>query len=305
MGKDASEVKIKFWGVRGSVPSPGPTTARYGGNTSCVSVEARNAADGVERIAIFDSGTGIRRLGQHLVETQQEIILLLTHTHWDHIQGFPFFAPLYQAGRTIYLSRVERRRGLFRLLLEQMDGTRFPVTRDQIRSELDSHSRQYIRRQEILGYKVRRIIVNHPGCTYGFRLQIRDVAVVYIPDNELDPPYSPHLGFDKLAKFCRGADVLIHDAQYREEDMPRKRGWGHSVVNQVWELGLAAKVGHLVLFHHDPDRTDEELDALQEESRCWFAARNSPIRCTVAYEGLDIRLSSEKVSRKSRGKTRI
>jgi phosphoribosyl 1,2-cyclic phosphodiesterase len=286
-----AEIRVKFWGVRGSIPSCGSPTCRYGGNTACVTIEGAHLIDGKQHIAVLDAGTGIRPLGNLLVDQpEKEILLLLSHTHWDHIQGFPFFNPIYQAGRKIYLSRFERKKGLFRVLLEQMDGTRFPLTRDEIQSELGSYSCTWIQEQERLGYQISHIRVNHPGLTYGFRIQMRGVSVVYIPDNELDPPYKPKTSYEKLVEFCRGADLLIHDSQYTDREMPHKRGWGHSTVSQARELALAAEVGHLVLFHHDPDRKDEELDAIQEESARWFEERLSPIGCTVAYEGLEMSL---------------
>lgn len=287
MSAEASTFRVRFWGVRGSRPAPGPATARYGGNTSCVSVEGAYM-DGTERVGVLDSGTGIHDLGAYLAEDRRDLILLLTHTHWDHIQGFPFFAPLYEPDRTIYLSSYERARGLYQLLMEQMDGVRFPLTQEQIQSHLDSYTPLEIHRQEREGYAVRRLRVNHPGETYGFRLELRGVTIVYIPDNEINPPYEPLATFEDLTAFCRGADVLIHDAQYGAADLPRKRGWGHSLASEARELGLAAGVRHLALFHHDPERTDDELDALQEESRAWFAARDPAITCTVAYEGLEI-----------------
>jgi phosphoribosyl 1,2-cyclic phosphodiesterase len=291
MNGTEAEIRVRFWGVRGSIPSCGAGSCRYGGNTACVSIEGAHVTDGSQHIAVLDAGTGIRPLGNLLVDQpQKEILLLLTHTHWDHIQGFPFFGPIYQAGRKIYLSRFERKKGLFRVLLEQIDGTRFPLTRDQIQSELGSYSCHWIREQEKLGYQISHLRVNHPGPTYGFRIQMRNVSVVYIPDNELDPPDKPRAPFDKIVEFCRGADLLIHDAQYTERDMPHKHGWGHSLVSQTRELALAAEVGHLVLFHHDPDRTDEELDAIQAESVRWFEERDALIKCTVAYEGLEIAL---------------
>lgn len=290
MNETGSVVSVKFWGVRGSIPSSGPSTVRYGGNTPCISIEGTHVLDGRRHIAILDAGTGIRLLGKQLLTDPAEILFLLTHTHWDHIQGFPFFAPLYQPDRKIYLSRREMKRGLFRLLLEQMDGTRFPLTQDEIQSELDSYPRHWIKEQVRLGYHIKRLRVNHPGVTYGFRLRVRHATIVYIPDNEIFPPYEPCASFDRLVHFCHGADVLIHDAQYTERDMPYKCGWGHSMVTEAWELALAARVGHLVLFHHDPDRTDDELDAIEQGSRCWFQERSARIQCTVAYEGLEILL---------------
>jgi ribonuclease BN (tRNA processing enzyme) len=266
---------------------------RYGGNTSCVSIEGCSPVDGVRRIGVLDAGTGIRPLGNLLMQSDKEILLFLSHTHWDHIQGFPFFGPIYQHDRTIYLSRMERKRGLFRLLLEQMDGERFPLSHQQIRSELESYSERWTRRQAELGYRVKRIRVNHPGQTFGFRIQLRGVTVLYIPDNEIDPPYEPILPYEKLVAFCQGADLLIHDSQYTQEDMPQKRGWGHSVITRVRELACAAQVKHLVLFHHDPDRTDEELDAIQAESERWFQLHCPETRCSVAYEGLEFVLGAD------------
>ncbi|MDX1932979.1 MAG: MBL fold metallo-hydrolase [Capsulimonadales bacterium] len=280
---------VRFWGVRGSIPSPGPHTVRYGGNTSCVSVEG-NYSDGTPTVGIFDAGTGIRLLGDELINGHQDILLLLTHTHWDHIQGFPFFAPLRQQDRNIYLSRNEREHGLFQLLLDQMDGTRFPIRLDALRSRLLTHTPERIAEHEAKGYRIRRIRVNHPGETYGFRAELPVCHIVYIPDNEVSPPENRQVSFEELTEFCREADVLIHDAQFTEADMPGKWGWGHSLVSQVRELARAARVRHLVLFHHDPDRTDDELDAIQAECNRWFAENAPDIRCTVAYEGLTLRL---------------
>lgn len=280
---------IRFWGVRGSIPSPGPHTARYGGNTSCVSVEGAYA-DGRETIGILDAGTGIRILSSELVQNDKEIVLLLSHTHWDHIQGFPFFAPLQQLNRPIFLSRIERERGLFQQLLAQVDGIRFPLRWEDLGAQLLSFSLEKVQEQEAMGYQVRRIRANHPGEAYGFRADLRGISLVYLPDNELFPPEPGNTTFEEFAEFCRGVDLLIHDSQYTEADMPHKHGWGHSLISQVRELAKAAEVKHLIHFHHDPDRYDDELDAIQAESRAWFQANAPEIRCTVAYEGLTITL---------------
>lgn len=239
---------------------------------------------------MLDAGTGARLLGQELIENDNDIYFFLTHTHWDHIQGFPFFAPIYQTDRKIYLSHIEQRRGLFKLLLEQMDGRRFPVTQDGIASILTRMSRDEVKARSKEGYRIDRLRVNHPGEAYGFSFNMRDRKIVYIPDNEIDPPYDPIVDFEDLVTFCKGADVLIHDAQYRLADMPAKKGWGHSVVDRVRELALEARVKQLVLFHHDPDRTDAELDALQRTSESWFSDRNVELICRVAYEGLELTL---------------
>jgi len=244
--------------------------------------------DGTETVAIFDAGTGIRALSRELVKDNKQILLLLSHTHWDHIQGFPFFAPLWQPDRSIFLSRSERERGLFQTLLDQMDGLRFPLRFEDIEARLLSLTPEDIAKRDALGYRVLRIRANHPGETYGFRAELPGVIVVYLTDNELFPPEPGNTSFEEFTAFCAGADVLIHDAQYLEADMPQKHGWGHSVVRQVRELAVAAGVKRLVLFHHDPDRTDAELDAIQAESDAWFREHAPHIRCTVAYEGLEI-----------------
>jgi len=278
---------VRFWGVRGSNPSPGPKTAGYGGNTSCVSVEGAYA-DGTETVGILDAGTGIRLLSSELVKNDKEIILLLSHTHWDHIQGFPFFAPIFQTDRPIFLSRIEREQGLFQKLLDRVDGRRFPLRVEDMGAHLLSFTLEKVQEQEQLGYRVRRIRANHPGEAYGFRADLGGISLIYMPDNELFPPEPGHTTFDEFAEFCRGADMLIHDSQYLEQDMPLKHGWGHSIISQVWELAKAAQVKHLVLFHHDPDRTDDELDDIQSASTAWFRENAPEIRCTVAYEGLTI-----------------
>jgi ribonuclease BN (tRNA processing enzyme) len=141
------------------------------------------------------------------------------------------------------------------------------------------------------GMIMSRVRVNHPGETYGYRLQVGDAVVVFIPDNELDPPYDPIVTFSDLAAFCHGADILIHDSQFVEEDFPRKRGWGHSFFLRACELAHAAAAKHLVLFHHDPDRSDDQLDVIQERARTWLADHGSQMTCTVAFEGLELPLS--------------
>lgn len=262
---------------------------KYGGNTPCVSIDGY-FPNGKGWTAVLDAGTGVHRLGQELADNDNDIFLFLTHTHWDHIQGFPFFAPIYQPDRKIYLSSLEQRRGLIALLLEQMDGRRFPVTREHIPSNLTSLSAEEASERLREGYYVERLRVNHPGETHGFKVHIQNLKIVYIPDNEIDPPYEPLVSREALIEFCAGADVLIHDAQYQPCDMPAKRGWGHSVVDNVCEIALAARVKRLVLFHHDPDRSDAELDTMREKWTRWMREHDSCTECFVAYEGLELKL---------------
>jgi phosphoribosyl 1,2-cyclic phosphodiesterase len=280
-----SLMTVQFWGVRGSIPSPGAATAHYGGNTVCVTIDT-----GGNKLLVLDAGTGIRNLGKALEKNTTTVFVLWSHAHWDHIQGFPFFHPIYQPHRTIYLFPTFIGQALWCSALGQMDGAHFPVIAD----DLPSHTRcitegslDFLAAQ---GFCVTPIAINHPGGGTGYRIEHAGHSVVYLTDNELAPPYKQTTDFDTFADFCRHADLLIHDAQYLENDMPHKHGWGHSLVSQACALAVAAQVKHLVLFHHDPDRSDAELDAIQEQARALVQAHNRKMQCTVAYEGLRITL---------------
>jgi len=279
---------IRFWGVRGSIPSPGPSTAKYGGNTPCVSVEM---GDG--RILVLDSGTGIRDLGKHLMTdpaAPQSIFVLLTHEHWDHIQGFPFFSPIYEKDRKVVIFPVERGMNLFCSLLDQMDGAHFPVTYEQLPSVHECTHSDAVTYLTQHGVDISRQRTNHPGKCFGYRITRDGRSIVFMPDNELNPPANRQATIDQLADFCRDADLLIHDSQFVPSDMPHKRGWGHSLVSETCELAAAANVRQLVLFHHDPDRTDAQLDAIERESRNWFAEHAPKTRVTAAREGMIVEL---------------
>jgi phosphoribosyl 1,2-cyclic phosphodiesterase len=278
-----SSMTAKFWGVRGSIPSPGSSTVRYGGNTSCVSLHLPD-----ERVLVFDAGIGIRQLGKTLAASANDLFIILSHPHWDHIQGFPFFGPIYEPNRKIHLFPTRLGRTMLCALLEQMDGAHFPVTADSLPSQTMCVTTDEVDFLCARGVHISRVSTNHPGGGFGFRVEDAGRSLVYLSDNELNPPYAKTTEFDGFAQFCRHADVLIHDAQYLEQDMPLKHGWGHSLVSQACSLAAAAEVKHLVLYHHDPDRADQELDAIQESARGWFAEHNRPVECTVAYEGLTL-----------------
>lgn len=270
-----------YWGVRGSIPVPGETTLRYGGNTSCVTVEMG------DRIVVIDAGTGIRRLGASLAGTDLEIFVLLTHLHQDHIQGFPLFHPLYEKGRTVHA--LEYAQGELRWSpVQLLDGIHFPLRPLNLPSfcECVTADAMIFLRQH--GIDVSRLAVNHPGGAYGYRFEESGSVFVHIPDNEIDAPGASGPSFEELAEFCRGADVLSHDAQFLPEEMHERRGWGHTEVTRACDLAVAAGAGHLVLFHHDPDRSDDELDALQARAKELLDPHD--IACTAAYEGLRIAL---------------
>jgi len=281
-------MKITFYGVRGSIPSPGPDTVKYGGNTSCVHIELDNGTD-----LVLDAGTGMRILGAHLATKSTPINMLLSHAHWDHVQGYPFFAPIYQPDRVLnaYIS-VKSQKALLCSLFDQMDGTSFPVKAEDLPSDnickfKGLESELY----ESSGVKVMKKDLNHPGGGVAYRFDDNGLTCAYVTDNELEPPDKPLTSYDQWVSFLHGVDVLIHDAQYTEDDMPHKHGWGHSLISQVRRLATDAEVGALVMFHHDPERSDSELDEIQIENAIYLKSRRTPTHSVCAAEGMQIRLS--------------
>ena len=295
----ATPVSVRFWGVRGSIPTPGPSTVKYGGNTSCVEVRA----DG--EIIILDSGTGIRPLGLALAEEFKgrplHITILITHTHWDHVQGFPFFRPAYDEKNQIRILGYEgAREGLASVFSGQMESPYFPIGL----SELPSHIIiEEIKDMEfsIGRVKVRGAFMNHPGVCVGYRLQTSGGIVAYLPDNEpfYRLPGQPDRqlccneqaldfarGEDrKMTHFVKDADVLIIDAQYDRTEYQRHVGWGHGCVDDAVVLALQAGVKRLYLFHHDPNHGDEKISDMVTHARKLVAEKGSALVVEAACEG--------------------
>jgi len=278
------KIQVDFWGVRGSVPSPGEKTIRYGGNTSCVSITVDN------KILILDAGTGIRNLGSSIIGQQDlEIFVTITHSHWDHIQGFPFFTPIYQPDRPVHMfPTIHKKNVVLASLIDQMDGAHFPITPDQVPSDFNFITENPLKFLTEKGFHLELIPMNHPGGAFGYKIKIDDKIICYFTDNEIDPPYAKAIELNELIEQCHQADVLIHDAQYVEKDMPLKHGWGHSLISQVTELGRAAEVRNLVYFHHDPERTDDELDKELEKAKQILEENGTSIIPYFAYEGLKL-----------------
>jgi phosphoribosyl 1,2-cyclic phosphodiesterase len=280
---------ITFYGVRGSIAAPGPSTVKYGGNTSCVHVRLNSGEN-----LIFDAGTGIRRLGTNMLQHMEPILLLLSHGHWDHIQGYPFFGPIYQPDREIIVFQgVEGNAVALAAILEQMDGSNFPVHSGDLPSRISTidEVEKYLRNKPFL---TKRKDLNHPGGGHAYRIEEDGVSFAYITDNELDPPGMPQTSYDEWVEYCRGVDLLIHDAQYVENDMPGKHGWGHSLISQVRQLAVDAQVKNVAMYHHDPERSDGELDEIAIESARYFKSKNSRIGSYIAAEGLTFDLVEKK-----------
>ena len=276
--------QIKFWGVRGSIPCPGSETVRYGGNTSCVEMQV-----GRERL-IFDGGTGLRILGKSLMtESPVKAHLFFTHSHWDHIQGFPFFTPAFIRGNTFNIYAVPSPNGatIKQRLHDQMLHPNFPVPLQIMRADLEFYN---LEMGETLHYgdvSVETRPLNHPGEAVGYRVNWQGLSAAYITDTE----HFPDRLDDNVLALAWQADVMIIDATYTDEEYndPKysKVGWGHSTWQQAVKIARAAQVKQLVLFHHNPAHNDDFLDRIGEEARKIFPAT------ILAQEGLSIELQPE------------
>lgn len=277
---------VRFWGTRGSIPTPGPKTTRYGGNTSCVEVRSDDG-----NLFVFDCGTGIRELGQSLLAESnppQTIHILIGHTHWDHIQGFPFFTPLFLPGTEINIyAPIGFQRGLEDAMAGQMHYSYFPVTLQDLSSRI-----HYTELEEgffrIGNCLVETQYLNHTAPTIAYRLTEGSTSIAYVTDHE--PFWKPsgpdfnHPGDQRHIEFIRDADLIIHDAQYSEEEYETKIGWGHSPVGYVRDVALAANVKRLALFHHDPTHDDAWIDAMEHELKAAIAKRNPAMDVFAAAE---------------------
>lgn len=284
---------VTFWGTRGSSPTPGHRTRIFGGNTSCVSVEAD------EQLFICDAGTGMRELGMRLSRegrTSVEGHLFISHSHWDHIQGFPFFLPVYVPGNTLHVyDPAGRDRRVYDLLSGQMRGDYFPVDFSSLNANI-LPDRLEEEGRTIGDVHVSSMMLNHPGGSFAYRFDRGDKRVVFATDNEIDTeldeitdPAQPRKIPERFVEFARGADLLIADAQYTDEEYASKRGWGHSRVFTAVDLALQAECKQLALFHHDPMHSDADIRNIESEARARAVARGSDLVVFAAREGLELR----------------
>ncbi len=284
---------VSVLGARGSIPTPGSGTIRYGGNTSCVSVERADAAG--RHLVVLDAGSGIRLLGNALAAREDgiEVDLLLSHTHWDHIQGLPFFAPMFVEGNVLRVWGA--RQGdvdLGAILRQQMHPVVFPVPLDESAAELGVN---HIGPGgfEIAGFRVDAVRLRHPGNTLGYRLTPTGGGAVlaYVTDNELGGDHGYEVGPDwraELVDFLDGVDLLVHDAMYTPDDIEQHRGWGHSSYTEAVALAVEARVRRLMLFHHRPERDDVAMDELVRAARTAARASGHDMEVLAATEGMQL-----------------
>ena len=292
-------MKIRFWGTRGSVPSPGKATVKYGGNTSCVELRAGN------QILIFDAGTGIRDLGNQLINEFKSqpvtLHLFVSHTHWDHIQGFPFFMPAYNKNfQIIIYGPPARDKSLKDLFKFQMDSEYFPVPLGDLNAQIVM---QEVREPFRLGsLQITSFFLNHPAMTLAYKIFDGEKTFVFATDNEpyrftlhaarkdqLSSQYGAELD-QKFIDFLGGADLLVSEAQYTMEEYRTKIGWGHSPIESIVEFAMKANVKQLALFHHDPTHDDAMVDNIVKHAQRLLALQKSTVQCFGAAEGMEIKL---------------
>ena len=285
------KLDMTFWGVRGTLPVSGGRSLRYGGNTSCVTLEFPN-----HQLFVFDAGSGIKNLSDHLLKQKRSRIeakIFISHPHWDHINALPFFVPLYLPGNDFEILGARHGDTTMRLIMSaQMDGVYFPITFQEFGARVYFHDLD----EEELSFgrvKVKSMLLSHPGRCLGYRVNYNGRSICYITDNEMflegNPHHNPHY-VAKLAKFVEGTDALITDTTYTDEEYAGKVGWGHSCISEAVKLAHRAKVKNLYLFHHDPDQSDSAIDNKLDIAENLLAGLRSKTRVLAPQEGQVFRL---------------
>ena len=309
-------MKVRFWGVRGSIPVPGRATNRYGGNTSCVEVRPKNASP-----IVIDAGTGLRRLGKSLMEEafrdgKGKASILISHTHWDHVQGLPFFSPLYREGNEVEIYARQRDMHLEAVFSAQNRAPYFPVPLSAMRAEMRFHEVIEGAKFDIGNAKVSCTRLNHPWVAIAYRVEVDGAAVVYCSDTapfadylhgttfvtkapSLDGPLPPEVEAELaqmragVIALAKNADLLIYDTQFTKEEYRQRPHWGHSHPDDAIQIARDANVKTLCLFHHAPMRSDDENDKILEKYRAVTQQAGDKFDIFSAFEGLELTLGEE------------
>ena len=306
----SSPARLRFWGTRGSIAVPSPEALRYGGNTTCLELRA----DG--EIIVLDAGSGIRPLGIALDGEFQarpiELSLLITHAHWDHIQGFPFFKPAYDSKNEIRIFGFDGAGATFReIMTEPMRSPFFPITMRELSAKMDINKLSEMKFS--LGkVDIHASFVNHPGVCAGYRIFTSGGSVAFLPDHEpyeffLHAARGKQLGAEQekkiaaeqhgaLVQFLRGSDILILDSQYSDQEYETHIGWGHGSISSAVSLALEAEVQTLLLFHHDPSHDDDMVDTMVESARELVIKSGSHLEVAGAQEGSEILVEAKKIA---------
>jgi phosphoribosyl 1,2-cyclic phosphodiesterase len=286
-------MKLKFWGTRGSIPVPGKDTEKYGGNTPCVEIRTNQ-----NNVIILDGGTGIRELGNNLVRNgNEDIFILLSHYHWDHIQGIPFFTPLYHQDRQITFYGLSGDDGdIESMLSRQMTRDYFPVSFKDLAANVDFRKIKPGDSFTLGELNIETIHTNHSSPALTYKIYDKGKSIVYMPDNEIVVKESLEKTlFDEfeelnkpLIEFCMGSDYLIHDTMYEEISVRGKKGWGHSSNLSAVHFSILADIKNLVLFHFNPEYSDSKVDEMVTQAKEVLKRQNSGINCFAAKEGMEI-----------------
>ncbi len=275
-------IRIKFFGVRGSLPISGDAYCRYGGKTTCLQIILDNG-----HTMIIDAGTGIVDLGDQIMAKTDPLYIYFTHFHWDHIQGLPFFKPLYIPNQVIHFIADQPTRWENNII-SQMNGKQFPVKFDQLPSQCAFHQFKSNTLLSPKALNIETIPANHPGGYTIYKLSIDQQSIAICTDNELRSNASDAQSLSDFSNHFKHCDVLIHDCQYLPEEIGVKLGWGHSEYQSVCDLAAMANVKQLVLTHHDPCRTDQDIDEIRERIKFYIKEQQYTFSITMAYEGLSL-----------------
>jgi phosphoribosyl 1,2-cyclic phosphodiesterase len=279
-------MKIKFWGARGSIPVCGSQYLKYGGSTTCVEVRSRK-----NDLIIVDAGSGIRLLGKELLKnSSNKFSMLFTHSHWDHVLGFPFFAPIYNKKTHIDIMGCSFSSDPVReIIAKTMQPPGFPVKFEEISARFDFGS-LCASGCDIGGMQVLPIELSHPNNGLGYKFCEAGKTFVFLTDNELGYVHPGGREAGDYVAFSRGADLLVHDADYTDAEYPRRRTWGHSTWQQALDLALKSEVRALGLYHHNQDRSDRELDKIVAECARRVRRYGAKLKCFAVKEGQEVKL---------------